>query len=274
MQFGSTTRKSIRYSLFVGVLAGSVFAGSGASAADPILISTEFSSIDPDLEVPIYGLDYVKNHLNGEFQLTGDITVTTVGTLTDESGNPFTGEFDGNNFRITGLKSPLFENLLNATIKDLAISADESGISAPFFCGSPCRPLDNIGILAKSSDSSLIMNVDASGNVSGRDNVGGLVGTSTNSIIRESSYSGTVTSEGTHVGGLVGQSLECDCGSEIPGTLILTSTVTDSVISGYENVGGLVGSGYGKIRNSTADVQVSGTNNVGGLIGNSHFVID
>jgi hypothetical protein len=280
MKSGRNSRRSICYSLFIGVLAGSVLSGSGAFAAEPVIpISAEYSSTDPELEVPIYGLDYIKNHLNGEFLLTNNITLThvgtTLGTLTDSDGHPFTGVLNGDGFKISGLANPLFESLEGATVKNLTLMTTGDGVEATLSCVHACVYLDNVGAVAKSANDSIILKVYVLGTVEGNNNVGGLIGESTNTEILGSSFSGKIISNGIAVGGLVGKSTECvGCDSEIPGTLILNSSVVTSTITGHEDVGGLVGSGYGRIRNSSADVDINGTNNLGGLIGNSQMTID
>jgi hypothetical protein len=95
MKFAPGRRRSIRYSIFIGVLAGSVFSGSGAFAI-PLTQATFYSTI----------LD----NLNGNHVLGGNIEISTADAGNAPSGltvfTDFTGTLDGANYTIFGLTTP------------------------------------------------------------------------------------------------------------------------------------------------------------------------
>ena len=92
--------------------------------------------------------------------------------------------------------------------------------------------------------------------VSGHDNVGGLVGNNLSSV-SASSASGSVTSGGDNVGGLIGDNV---------GT-VAASQYTGVSVSGRDNVGGYIGRNLTAIAGTVVSAVVSGANQVGGLIG-------
>ncbi len=104
----------------------------------------------------------------------------------------------------------------------------------------------------------------ATGSVSGREQVGGLVGyQGANSIIRNSSATGSVVGTSHAIGGLVGRQGD-------------SSSISDSyaagTASGGNRVGGLVGESSRGISGSYATGLVSGQNSVGGLVGHMESV--
>jgi hypothetical protein len=121
---------------------------------------------------------------------------------------------------------------------------------------------DNVGALVGSTGTVLtISNSIATATVSGRNNVGGLVGLMGGGAIVSSSASGTVTGTGNIVGGLVGNS----------GGATLTSSHATGHVTGKRQVGGLAGvfiqgSGNG-LASSWASGQVDGDDRIGGLVG-------
>ena len=250
MKFAPGRRRSIRYSIFIGVLAGSVFSGSGAFAV-PLTQATFYSTIS--------------DNLNGNYVLGGNIEISTADDGNAPSGltvfTDFTGTLDGANYTIFGLTTPLFNSIGEAVNIN-----DEDG--------SPIDTIEvknlnlgGIGDLVNVSGSGALSNsltyggtvdnVDVTGDVTGGSSVGGLVGSS-NGSINNSSVNGNVIGD-DYVGGLVGEF----------GGSITNSNATGSV-SGTTNVGGLVGSTGGvatNITNSYATGDVSGVDNIGGLVG-------
>jgi hypothetical protein len=137
----------------------------------------------------------------------------------------------------------------------------------------------------------VIDNVNGSGNLNGggSDYVGGLVGTLGTGEISESSFTGDVTGTNT-VGGLVGLAFGDITDSTFSGSVtgeryvggiaggtgaptISNSSASGSVTGlagGEGNIGGLVGGGSATITDSHADVTVTGATgnaNIGGLLG-------
>jgi len=287
MQLGRSSRRSIRYSIFIGVLAGSVFSGSGAFAAEPLTQETFYSTIQGDLD--------------GNYVLGGDIDISTADGGVAPAGatvfGTFTGTLDGANKTISGLTKPLFDQLGTsghaASVTDLVVTA-----TGTEFVGQ--------GILANGSTEALINNVSVSATgviTPVQDNVGGLVGSAVDTQINDSSFSGTITSGNNQVGGLVGSAVDTqidnssfagaisgfssvgglvgytDCSSKTDGACDLgSSTIANShvtgQVTGYSAIGGLVGGGFGEINNSNADVTISGGYDIGGLIGWSQTSID
>lgn len=267
MQFGRSSRKSIRYSIFIGVLAGSVFSGSGAFAA--IEISTQL------------GLEAINSSLNENYVLLNDIVLEGTPTaIYSYVAGSFLGTFDGNSKTISGLSVPLFDIIGgdgSAGVSNLILETSTAGVSGN-------------GALANSTNlGTTIENIQVLGDVTGiTENVGGLVG-SLSGNITNSSVTGTVIGINT-VGGLVGASSGDMSGSTFTGTVqgqryvgglagvtgsttISNSSASGTVtglLGGDGNIGGLVGGGSGTITNSTSSVAVTGyagTSNIGGLIG-------
>ena len=112
-----------------------------------------------------------------------------------------------------------------------------------------------------------ITNCYATGNVSGRDLVGGLVGLvgglwDSTEPITNSYATGDVTGSSS-VGGLVG------CGGKP-----ITNCYATGSVTGSSNVGGLLGYGWGgPITNSYSTGSVTGSSSVGGLVGGSDATI-
>jgi hypothetical protein len=198
--------------------------------------------------------------------------------------NGFTGILDGGGKTISGLTKPLFDEIggdgISSEISNLTLIADEStGVSGR-------------GILANATlIGTEIVNVHGVGDVDGgvSVNVGGLVGTLGTGEISESSFTGDVT--GTNVvGGLVGLALGDISNSTFSGTVTgeryiggiaggtgaptISNSSASGIVTGIQggegNIGGLVGGGSATITDSHADVTVTGAigqSGIGGLLG-------
>ena len=145
-----------------------------------------------------------------------------------DSSNAFTGKFEGNGFTISNLK------------------IDRSGTNNVGLFGTVGQKVEiaNVGLL----------DVDITGNIL----VGGLVGFNSGGTITNSYATGSVSSSGRFVGGLVGG----NSGG------ITNSYATSSVSGKSFYVGGLVGWNSGGITNSYAMGSVAGEGfYVGGLVG-------
>ena len=116
---------------------------------------------------------------------------------------------------------------------------------------------DNVGLFGYTGDSSVIRNVGLTDvNVSGRYQVGALVGWSDGSVT--ASYAtGTVTGA-VSVGGLVGASFRSS---------VTASYATASVTGGSNTAGGLVGWNQGTVAASYATGSVTSAREAGGLVG-------
>ena len=249
MKFAPGRRRSIRYSMFIGVLAGSVFSGSGAFGIDLASISASVAA-------------------NQNIELEANAIYTT----SDPSEPPYegntyfgtyTGILSGNGATITGLTVPLFDTI-SGEVKDLNLA------TAPLLYG--VGGVVGRGALANTLDAGgTVNNVDVTGLVNGYgyDEVGGLVGTSSGSI-SGSTVNGDVNGY-EEVGGLVGR---LESGATITDSHT-TSNEYGSGVSGFVAVGGLVGYSAGSIETSTASGPVSGVGDIeefeneyiGGLVG-------
>jgi hypothetical protein len=187
------------------------------------------------------------------------VNVDNVNQLT-----PFTGEFDGNNKKISGMKISLsgnynyvglFSSINNGYVYDLEIELsiiDQQTHNYSF-----------VGLLAGFVYESLIENVMIDrGSVVGKDLIGGMVGYAEYSTIENANSSAQVTGV-NYVGGLIG---EADW-SEI------TDSFSSGLVTGVDAVGGLIGYLYdSEIYFSYATGSISGRDYVGGLVGESYGV--
>ena len=186
--------------------------------------------------------------------VTGDsyISVDFTGTLKSEYGHTY---------NIYNLSKPLFNSIMNSTIKDInLLDVSISGSQS------------NVGALAKTAINSVIDNVHVSGKISAPTNIGGVVYSLTkNSTMLNSSFTGSInltSSQNYFVGGLVGN---------LSGQSIINRSYADIniVATAYRNdnkIGGLVGQSDSNtlIENSyvTGKIKNSGTGGlVGGIIG-------
>ena len=250
MQFGGATRRSIRYSIFVGVLAGSVFAGSGASAETLALASILDQVSDGNVSL-VEGATY-------EAGDPTDAAFTSGGST--YFGN-FSGTFAGNGATITGLRVPLFDSLgssAETVVEDLTIE-------------STLEPIEGNGLLSNTAGMNVeIREIHAKGAIEGSGLVGGLIGNSA-ADITNSSFSGAVSAtpnnsdwDPNSVGGLIGYSAGNISNSTASGS------VTGSEGDWYGNyAGGLAGISTGQITHSSSTSTVSGYGFVGGLVGYS-----
>lgn len=201
---------------------------------------------------------------NIEFPNDPDFVWTPIGTR----ANPFRGivrafqDKDGNYFSIAGLTlkqtAPDAENfglfgvvsggrLENVTLKNVNIDS-RSSINA--------NTGSLVGLMENNSE---IVNCYASGQLTGKNNVGGLVGKSLNSSILNSRADVAVGAN-----------------PSIPAAVTPVAALRASVMSSIvaasntpagDNVGGLVGYTNGTVASSLATGNVSGNKQVGGLIG-------
>ncbi|NGP75277.1 hypothetical protein G3570_01420 [Balneolaceae bacterium YR4-1] len=203
----------------------------------------------------------------------------------------FTGSYDGGGFTISGLTvdlsggiylenttAGLFGRIQNAQIKDLTLT----NINITSVPGVPVG-----GLAGWATSGSTIQNVHVTGQITGNDNIGGLVGIAETVLISGSSTDVAVNGNNS-VGGLVGysglawiynsQAMGSVTGIQSVGGLIGNRQVGEMIsyssakgdVSGAVNVGGLIGSSFntvGPVLVSYATGNVTGEQNVGGLIG-------
>ena len=168
------------------------------------------------------------------------------------SGSRFTGAFDG----------------LGHTIKGLVINRPGTDYVGLFGTTGPNSIIRNVGLVdvsvsGKNNVGGLVGMGEGSisgsyvtGNVKGFDSVGGLIGFAKGEVL--GSYALSDVAGVTNVGGLVGRNYS---------SAVFNSYASGSV-RGITNVGGLMGSNvYGHAEKSYASGSASGITNVGGLIG-------
>jgi len=196
-----------------------------------------------------YDLDAVRDNLAGNHTLMNDLDSTTAGyeelaSLTANQGKgwepieftdpyypdhiySFTGSFDGQGYKI----------------HDLVINRPDENCVGLFCITSERGVIQNIGVV----------NVT----VIGGWEVGGLVGHNQGAV-SNSYVTGSVTGEGSYVGGLIG------CINDAS----VTNSYSTGSMTGDSWVGGLVGGGaWSTVSNSYSTASVTGDRNVGGLVG-------
>ncbi|MCL2838566.1 MAG: hypothetical protein FWE04_05840, partial [Oscillospiraceae bacterium] len=199
--------------------------------------------------------------------------------------NPFAGNFDGQNFEISGLwmnrtqhVSGLFGYVLNATIANLGVNILEdeavrgtvyvggfvgiltnSNISNSFVTGDVSGTSSAVGGFVGKMNDSEVTDSFATGDVNGFGEIGGFVGWLESSTIIDSHAIGDVTGLFT-VGGFAGY---VENGSEI-----IDSSATGDVTGNLITIGGFVGWLEGStITDSHATGAVMGQSSVGGFVG-------
>ncbi|MFH2124339.1 MAG: GLUG motif-containing protein [Pseudomonadota bacterium] len=243
----------------VAVVCGYKFEAGDGSAADPFQIK------NPE------ELHAVRDYLDAHFILTADINLDVapynegegwepIGTYVgwdDPANVPFTGSFDGNGYSIANLvinrsdqdHIGLFGHARNAQFSDLSLQVNITGRS-------------QVGGLVGILLSSTISGVQVTGTVQGMyTEVGGLAGYIRETDIAQSSAAVEVSAGTAHIGGLVGNVQN--------GSSIDDCHATGSVSSPTNYaVGGLAGTFWGStLEDSYAIGNVSGKDSVGGLAG-------
>ena len=248
-------------------------AAPGDNANNPIIITTAAQ------------LDAARNGLNKHYKLNSNVDLTAylasggagyskwgtagwlpIGTLSA----PFTGSFNGNGFKVTGLwinrssmsDVGLLGYVKGATIKSLGVEIASAGVKGGAY----------VGGLIGSIFSGSVTNCYVTGNVSGNNTVGGLVGEQFSysgdfNAVTNCYATGDVTATGSYVGGLLGRQYGFS-GSNCT----ITNSYATGNVSGNGQVGGLVGwqfadSSVSSITNCYATGRVSGSNIIGGLVG-------
>jgi hypothetical protein len=188
-----------------------------------------------------YELDAVSNNLSGIYVLMNDLDSSTLGY--EELASPTANE--GKGWKPIGATlSTRFSGTLYGKgyeIRNLFINRLDE---------------EYVGLFGGIRSSALIFDIGVvNAKVTGKDNVGGLVGINQGYVFDSYSTS-NVTGTGGGIGGLVGQN----------GGTIINSYATGS-IGGNTTVGGLVGQNGGTIINSYSTSSVTGNYYIGGLVG-------
>ncbi|WP_179097697.1 S-layer homology domain-containing protein [Paenibacillus sp. FSL H7-0331] len=225
------------------------FAGGTGVSGDPYLIDTASM------------LNEVRNDLSAHYKLINDIDLSYYGQGADwepigTTGTPFKGTFDGNGHTIKSLRITstadnlgLFGVVESSTINNIGLlNVNISSLSA-----------NNVGSLVGWAKATTIINVFATGSVTGGSNTGGLVGFAesvsvpmppfppfTQAVLLHKSYfNGAVESVVNSASGLIGS-------SSTPDTNILSSYAVATVKTPLNNntSSGLMPTGSGFVTDS------------------------
>jgi hypothetical protein len=214
-------------------------------------------------------LDNIRNCLSCDYILMADIEliegrcgfdpISGWLPISNANNDYFTGTFDGNNHKITGLwidRSSayyvgLFGVLNGSHVKDLIVEIDKKGIKGDVF----------VGAIAGRLERANITNSYVAGDVSGVINVGGIVGSlDLFSNIINSHAAGNISASGDNIGGIAGF---------VQLSNIANSNFTGNINSDGHFIGGIAGSvGFGNVADSYSDGNINGGVHVGGIVGN------
>jgi hypothetical protein len=210
--------------------------------------------ISPNNDGSLWDYDNPASYGYGDGTVNGARGFKPIGVY---DSKPFTGIFNGQGFEITNLyinrvaedKVGLFLYAYLAKINNLTITnIDITG-------------RDQVGGLIGYGYYASTTNINISGKVSGNDGVGGLIGGFPYSSVINSNAAVAVNGY-RYVGGLVGNGW-------LAGSI--TNSCASGSVNGYRSVGGLIGYSFSvssfPIVNSCATGNVVGDNQVGGLVG-------
>lgn len=225
-------------------------------------------------------LQAINTNLSGNYALRNSIDATSTEqkgfTSIGSDNDAFKGKFDGIDYNIFGLtiknggkNTGLFGYTNNATISNVTL------------VGGSITGKDNVGAIVGNANNTTLTNVVNSAAVSGDSNVGGIVGIATDTTVEDAINTGAIEgiantdNGGINVGGLIG--------SMNSSHLIGNSYNLGDVTSIGSNVGGLVGYASNSTIGNPSVVNdkpvenietvynrmdVTGAYNVGGIVGN------
>jgi hypothetical protein len=222
----------------------------------------------------------VRNNLSADYKLGNDIDLTQYLSPNGEGYNnghgwepigngdfPFTGNFDGNGYKITGLwlnrdsdYAGLFGHISNGGIKNLSVEISDKRVTGRLY----------VGGLVGFSDRGYIKNCHVSGVVSGRitGGVAGILGYG-NNLLNCSSKGSVLGREGfsARTGGFAGFSYMSNRMEQCYSTCDVSSPFSVGFERSY--TGGFLGHAHGftTIANCYAVGTVSGSDYTGGFIG-------
>lgn len=242
------------------------FAGGSGTELDPWLIATAEQ------------LDNIRNYLgethgDKHFKQTSDIDLDIEPHNTGEGWEPigydwnncFRGTYDGGDeYEISGL----YINRPDSDNQSLFGYIREAEINNATLVNVNITGQDKIGALVGTKSSSVIDNCSSSGEISGNNNVGGLVGYFGQDSIMNSHSSCIVVSMGDNVGGLAGVSFS---------NSVIDNCYSTGSVEGTNYTGGLVGRTFDntKISYSYSNGEITGNNNyTGGLVGRNYGTIE
>lgn len=254
------------------VALGQSFAGGSGTEANPWLVATPAQ------------LNDIRNFRNNHFRQTADIDLSgfasgegwePIGT----EATPFHGTFNGNGFKITGLRINrptedqvgLFGAIARLNFTQAAklenVVIDGGLVIGRFDTGGLVGFVTNNGVGGNNGAQPAVNFSSFKGVVQGNGNqTGGLIGRNWGGGVNYCRAIAIVTSTGVRVGGLVGMNGDIT-------TISYPGRIWNSYAKGYaegqESVGGLVGmQGHGVVWETYASVRVKGDAIVAGHVGN------
>lgn len=267
--FGSAVDMPIHLNTAAGT---DIFESGTGIQSDPYIIATSKQMSDMAQLVNSDSGSYRSSH----YKLNNDIDLSAYGAnynggkgwIPIGGSKMFSGSFDGNNKKITGLyiNAPESTNMglfntISGKVENLTI--ENCVVTGDYSPG---------GLTGSISSGGKVTNCSITGAISGSGTVGGLVGNVNNGTITNCHTSGTVSGSSYCVGGLVGNAAfgtitNCSSNAGISG---------GSDVSGCSYVGGLIGDVSGSsslsIVNCYATGAVTGTADVGGLVGSVNYI--
>ena len=214
-----------------------------------------------------HDLDAVRDALDEEYVVVADLDETTAGydeKVADPDGgwaplgtssDPFRGALDGNGYEIVALRISrpdednigLFGGVVSGQISNLGV--EECQVTGR----------ENVGGIVGNGMEARVIDSFATGTVRGDTNVGGIAGYNRNMDRIDQSFAAVAVTGEENVGGIVGKQAVDS---------IVSKSYSSSVVTGGSSVGGVAGEhGMGWIRESWNTGTVSGEVMVGGLIG-------
>ncbi|MCA1900928.1 MAG: PASTA domain-containing protein, partial [Candidatus Hydrogenedens sp.] len=210
--------------------------------------------------------------LDGGYELSQDIDASNTAGWNNGQGftpignqyNPFTGYFDGKGFKIKNLiiNRPYTDNIGlfgkisgNAIIKNLIL--EDVSISGK----------NNVGGLVGACEGGVISNVSVSGTLSGKGNLGGIASFNQNGTILQCLTAVNLNNSqyNSNTGGIVGLNQNI---------ITLCSAVINANITNTPNgVGGIAGTNGGFISYCIGLGSIKGSDNCGGLVGNNAWSV-
>ena len=197
---------------------------------------------------------------------TADINASATNIWDDSSGftpignntTKFTGEYNGADHIIDSL----YINRPETDIIGLFGRMDGANIDSLGLTNINITGKDNVGgLIGHNYNSSTVSNCYSTGSVTGSQGVGGLIGRNYTSSTINNCYSTVNVNGSDRVGGLVGDNT----------TSTVNNSYSSGTISGTSSVGGLLGyNATSTVSNSYSSGSIDGTDNVGGLIGYNH----
>lgn len=216
------------------------------------IVNSYTASIDNGNSGILVGINdgiIINSKVNSDLKISDRRVGGIVGSNNGEIINcSFEGKIDGGKSYIGGIAGAN-EGLIKDSVVEGNLSISGSTIG---------------GIVGHNKKGSIINSkytgdmIDNKNNKGRSNNIGGISGINDNGKIELSVVKSKIVSEGSFIGGLVGQNNKGN----------ITNTKTDVFIEGYKHIGGLVGiNDKGFIDNSSVSGKIRGYEEVGGLVG-------